>query len=70
MCSKKRSKTGNLPLVQQKIDSILENNRKWIENKTQQSPEFFEKLRGNHTPEILWSVHCKTEQRGNEQSEN
>jgi len=54
MCSKKRSKTGNIPLVQRKIDSILENNRKWIENKTQESPEFFEKLRGNHTPEILW----------------
>ena len=36
------------------IDKILENNRNWVNNTTSDNPGFFDKVAGNHAPELLW----------------
>eukprot|EP00656_Telonema_subtile_P020335 TRINITY_DN21468_c0_g1_i1.p1 TRINITY_DN21468_c0_g1~~TRINITY_DN21468_c0_g1_i1.p1 ORF type:complete len:365 (-),score=77.79 TRINITY_DN21468_c0_g1_i1:113-1207(-) len=49
-----RSPTGNVPPVQRKIDTILENNRKWVDTKTRSNPNFFSRFEDTHKPEYLW----------------
>lgn len=53
LCTK-RSRTGNLPVVQQKVDRLLAANKKWVD--TSGFP--FHQLKGNHKPEYLWCHEC------------
>ncbi len=33
---------------------LIENNKKWVQNKLSQDPEFFKTLSENHNPPLLW----------------
>ena len=35
-------------------ESLLEGNRKWVKEKLEQDPEFFERLATGQSPEVLW----------------
>ena len=39
------------------FEQIFKNNEKWIAEKTQQNPSFFQDLSKGQKPEILISVH-------------
>jgi carbonic anhydrase len=41
-------------LANANIEKILENNRNWVSDTTTGNPGFFEKVAGNHAPELLW----------------
>ncbi len=34
--------------------NLIENNKKWVQNKLSQDPEFFKTLSENHNPPLLW----------------
>ncbi|MGA9659071.1 MAG: carbonic anhydrase [Asticcacaulis sp.] len=36
------------------LDELLENNRKWVQKKTEIDPEFFKRLTAQQTPEYFW----------------
>jgi carbonic anhydrase len=40
--------------LQQSHERIFENNRKWVEEKKKEDPQFFDKLAAGQTPEYLY----------------
>lgn len=39
--------------------SLLENNKNWVENKLKLDPEFFNKLADGQQPPLLWIGCCR-----------